>query len=96
MVNQDLNPLNDEQLHAVRVLLRSTERTERLIEDLILFSMTERGEVTLYLQATRLNDLFTSAIEQSREKANNQKVQLNFICPSELPVVESYSEKLLW
>jgi signal transduction histidine kinase len=96
MANQDLGPLNEEQLRAVRVLLRSAERLERLIEDLILFSMTEREEVTLHPTPTRLTDIFSSAIEKSQEKANNRKVRLKIICPSELPVVESDSEKLSW
>jgi signal transduction histidine kinase len=96
MANKDLGPLNEEQLRAVHVLLRSADRLERLIEDLILFSMTEREEITLHLTPTRLTDILTSVIEKSHEIAISRKVRLKIICPSELPVVESDSEKLSW
>lgn len=94
--SKDLGPLNEEQLRAVRVLMRSAERLERLIEDLILFSMSERGDVSLKLQPTNLRELFTAVTERAREKAAERKVRLEFICPASLPVVESDPEKISW
>lgn len=96
MGNQDLGPLNEEQMRAVRVLMRSAERLERLIEDLILFSMTERGEINLRLQPIRIMDLLRSMFERMREKAAERKLSFDFICPFELPVVESDTEKISW
>lgn len=94
--NQDLGPLTEEQKRAVQVLIRSSERLERLIEDLILFSMTERGEINLHLRPTPLRQLLAPIIQRFYEKAAERNVTLDFICPADIPVVESDGEKISW
>ncbi len=94
--NQDLGPLNEEQQRAVQVLVRSSQRLERLIEDLILFSVTERGQVDLRLKPNNLRELLAPVVQRSYEKAIERKVNLDFICPADLPVVESDGEKISW
>lgn len=96
MFAQDLGPLNDEQMRVIRVLLRSSERLGHLIEDLILFSVTEQGEVNLQVEPTRLYEALVPVIERMKDKAAERKVKLDFICPLELPVVESDKEKISW
>lgn len=93
---QDLGPLNEDQLRAVRVLLRASERLERLIEDLILFSMTEQGGIGLRLQSVKPYDLLRPILDRVKEKAADRKIALDFVCPLELPVVESDIEKISW
>jgi signal transduction histidine kinase len=96
MVTGDLGPLNEEQVRTVRVLIRSAERLERLIEDLILFSVTERGDVSLRLQPARLQDIFVTLIERIRQVASERKVNFDFVCPPVVPIVELDAEKISW
>lgn len=96
MAGGDLGPLTEEQTHTVRVLIRSAERLERLIEDLILFSVTERGDVSLRLQPARLQDIFVTLVERIRQVAAERKVNFEFICPASIPHVELDTEKISW
>lgn len=96
MATGDLGPLTEEQTHTVRVLIRSAERLERLIEDLILFSVTERGDVSLRLQPARLQDIFVTLVERIRQVAIERKVNFEFICPVGIPNVELDAEKISW
>lgn len=96
LINGDLGPLNEEQQHTIRVLIRSSERLERLIEDLILFSVTERGDVGLRLQPARLQDIFISLVERIHQLAAERKVNFEYICPPGIPIVELDVEKISW
>lgn len=96
LINGDLGPLNEEQQHTIRVLIRSSERLERLIEDLILFSVTERGDVGLRLQPGRLQDIFISLVERIHQIATERKVNFEYICPPGIPIVELDVEKISW
>ena len=92
----DLGPLNEEQTHTIRVLIRSAGRLERLIEDLILFSVAERGDVSLRLQPARLQDIFISLAERIRQVASERGVNFETICPADIPGVELDAEKISW
>ncbi len=92
----DLGPLNEEQTHTIRVLIRSAGRLERLIEDLILFSVAERGDVSLRLQPARLQDIFISLAERIRQVASERGVHFDTICPADIPGVELDAEKISW
>lgn len=93
---QDLGPLNEEQLRVVVVLVRAADRLDRLIEDLILFSMTEREEISLRIQPAKLYDVLNATFARSRDLAVERKVDLVFSCPADLPVVELDIEKISW
>src|SRR5512143_1394630 len=47
MVSDSLGPLTEEQRHALQVSQRASDRLENLIEDLIMFAMASRGELSL-------------------------------------------------
>jgi signal transduction histidine kinase len=49
LIAELMGPLSPEQVGALEVMQRSTERLERQIEDLILFSIASRGEFSLRL-----------------------------------------------
>ncbi len=96
LLNNDLGPLQPEQDQALRIMQRSTERLEKLIEDLLLFSMTEHGEVTLHKQTIHLPNLCLSLINRSVNKANENQIILRLECPKDLPSVYADKEKISW
>lgn len=92
----DLGPLQPEQEQALKIMQRSSERLEKLIEDLLLFSITERGEVTLHKQPVNLANLSLVLINRSVNKANENQITLRLECPRDLPWVYADKEKISW
>jgi signal transduction histidine kinase len=91
-----LGPLEEEQVKAVGVMHRATERLERLIEDLIEYSTASREGMALKLQAVRLPDLIAGVLEKSREKAGKAGVTLVAAAPPDFPALQADREKLTW
>jgi len=94
--NHDLGPVTEEQEHALTVMLRATDRLEKLIEDLILLSMTEREPVTLHVQPFNLTNLLRASITRviQKTKENNQRLDPDF--PASGLLVEGDEEKIGW
>jgi signal transduction histidine kinase len=96
MVTESLGPLTEEQRHAVRVSQKSSQRLENLVEDLIMFSMASRGEMSLVqepLDIARLANLATKTISQ---KAEERGVVIHVVAGENLPLVQGDSEKIMW
>jgi signal transduction histidine kinase len=91
-----LGPLNSSQVEAVNVLKRAEERLERLIEDLIQFSLASRGEISLNLVTTDLGRLVQIAADRTRSKARAQNVELVTRVGDSLPVVRVDEDKIGW
>jgi len=96
LVGGDLGATNSEQAQALQIIQRSSERLERLIEDLILFSSSEKGAVQLILQPVNLRNLCLSCINSTISKANHAQVTLKLECDSNLPLVQMDDEKITW
>lgn len=97
LMSGDLGTLNETQLHALRTMQRAIERLERLIEDLILFSTTERGNLPVTIQPIDLCVLCRNLVEQVSPRARDQRLYLELRCPieSELFVYGDW-EKIGW
>jgi signal transduction histidine kinase len=96
MVTESLGPITEEQRHALRVSQKSSQRLENLIEDLIMFSMASRGEMSLKqepLDIVRLADLAVKTVSQ---KAEERGVVVHVIAGENLPLVQGDSEKIIW
>jgi signal transduction histidine kinase len=91
-----LGSLNIEQKNALQVSQRAAGRLESLIDNLILFSLAARGEMTLRLAPVDLNKVAGEIINYSRQKADDRNVALNFIIRPDLPYVQADEEKLSW
>jgi two-component system sensor histidine kinase/response regulator len=94
--NGDLGAVNEEQTHALQVIGRSTEKLERLIEDLILFSQSERGRVTLRSALFDICPTCQTSLNQSIAKASEHKVNLTLDIPAGPLVVNADQEKITW
>ena len=94
LANGEIGPLSDEQQHAVAVMLRSEMRLERLIDDLIQFSLVSRGEMSLNPSQVNLSDLARAAILQIEPKARNKNIILEMQTTNHLPDVIVDDEKI--
>lgn len=91
-----LGPLEEEQKTALDVLQRSEIRLEQLIEDLIQFSLVSRGELSLNLKATDVNDLVAATTNRASKLAQARSVKLDMKIPSNLPPIRADGEKISW
>lgn len=91
-----LGPLSPEQSDALRILLKSENRLERLIEDLILFSLASRGEMSLSLEMVPLVELIGAVVLGSKQKARAKGVSLETRLPDGLPALNIDREKIAW
>ncbi len=92
----DLGPLTDEQNNALKIMHRSYKRLGRLIEDLILFSAVESGEVDINLDLFNLTELSSALIQRSMEKAEEKFIQLTMDAPKKSIAVKADQEKIAW
>jgi signal transduction histidine kinase len=88
--------LSENQIGALQILKRAEDRLERLIEDLIQFSLASRGDLTLKLEQVNLNDLVSLGVEMMQPKAQSAKIELTAcLSGNHLPVMCD-SEKISW
>lgn len=96
LATESLGALNDGQKNALKISQRAAGRLESLIDNLILFSLAARGEMTLRLASVNLNKVAGEVISYSRPKANDRNVILDFNIRPDLPFVQADEEKISW
>lgn len=96
MAGGGLGPLTQEQVGALDVVQRAEVRLEKLIEDLIQFSLASRGELSLNLEKVSLQRLVESVVDRSKRKASAGQISLGVILPSQTPEVQVDEEKISW
>lgn len=92
----DLGPVNEQQQGALAIMDRSSERLGRLIEDLILFSVSERDKMQLRIAPFAIRSLCVVAVHKSISKAKERGIKLVFECEQGLPQVSGDEEKISW
>ncbi len=88
--------LNSDQKDAVHAMLKGESRLEKLIEDLIQFSLAARGQLSLNVQNSDLSDIFPQVMENARHKAQMAQVVIDAVIPGNLPAVSCDQEKITW
>jgi signal transduction histidine kinase len=96
LTTESLGPLNPEQKNALQITQRASGRLESLIDNLILFSLAARGEMTLRLSPVNLNKVTSEILNYSLQKAEDRNVRLRLDVPADLPTVQADEEKLSW
>jgi signal transduction histidine kinase len=91
-----LGPMTNSQTEAVAVMLKAEARLERMIEDLIQFSVTTRGELSLRLKSFDIRLTTRQVVERSYPKAQMQAITLHTAIPADLPLVRGDEEKVAW
>ncbi len=93
---ESLGPLTTQQSDALKVLLRAEARLERLIEDLIQFSLASRGDLSIHPKPFSINHLLNVSIPQFRNIARENDLQLTYSIPEQLPQVIADEGKISW
>jgi signal transduction histidine kinase len=96
MIDHGLGPLNRDQADALAVMQRSEERLERLIEDLIEFSLVAQGELTLQIGSIDLVNLFEETVLEYMARCESKKLSLKTDYPPSLPAVRGDAQKISW
>src|SRR5919106_2405083 len=74
LISESLGGITEEQRHALQVSQQSTGRLEALIEDLILFSLASRGELSVMHENVDLRGLVNLSIKAVTSKAEARGV----------------------
>ncbi|NOH03300.1 MAG: hypothetical protein HND47_15745 [Chloroflexi bacterium] len=96
LVTESLGAITSEQRHALSVSQRAAGKLESMIEDLIMFSLASRGELSMKLDAVDIRRLASLAAKSAVNKAEERGVKLQIDIPESLPPVQADSEKLGW
>ncbi|MBI3764377.1 MAG: hypothetical protein HY260_21265 [Chloroflexi bacterium] len=89
-----LGPLTAEQGDALKVLLQAADRLQRLVDDLIQYAASVRGEMTLNTSAVRLQQLAPKVLAAVSAKASKGQVILQKQIPDRLPPITADPEKI--
>lgn len=96
MVSESLGPITAEQKHALQISQQSAARLEGLINDLIMFSLASRGELSLKLEAVDIARLANLSIKSVEQKAKDRGVTVHAVLDKDLPLVQADSQKIAW
>ena len=96
LVSESLGPLTEEQKHALQISQQSTTRLEGLINDLIMFSLASRGELSLRQEMVDIVRLANLAIKGVEQKARDRGVNAQPMLDDNLPLVQADSQKISW
>jgi signal transduction histidine kinase len=94
--DRSLGPLTPLQEDAINVLVRSEDRLEQLIDDLIQFSMVVRGELSLSQQPLDVRQLVDAYLPQTLKKAEVKDIDLEVTIPVGLPKIYADEDKMQW
>jgi len=91
-----LGPINEDQRNALDVSQRATNRLQGLIDDLILFSLASKGELTLKLQPVDIRKIASELIMRAQAKADDKQTRLSTDFEPDLPLVMADEQKISW
>ncbi len=96
LVTESLGDISEEQRHALQVSQRATARLEGMIEDLIMFSLATRGEMSMKLEKVDIRRLIALIAKSAMAKAEERGVKVIVTSANDLPHVQADSEKIGW
>ena len=96
MISGSLGDVSDEQRHALEVSQRATARLEAMIDDLIMFSLTSKGELSIKQESVDIRRLANLAVKAAAEKASDRDVTVHAVVDDDVPHVQADSQKISW
>lgn len=96
LVTESLGPISEDQRRALLVSQRATAKLESLIEDIIMFSLASRGEMSMKLDNADIGRIVSLAAKSALSKAEERGVQIIAVVPENIPAVQADPEKIGW
>lgn len=96
LLNNGLGDLSPDQMEAMRVVKKASQRLERLIEDLILFTTSEANKLVLEKAQFNITPVIIDAEERLAEFARSKEIQLGTRIPAENLTVFADKNKVSW
>jgi signal transduction histidine kinase len=96
LADDTFGPVSPQQREALETLHRAAERLTGLIDDLIQFSDTSRGGITLNSESVSLRNLVQETLSRMMSKAQRGNVRIEVNLPSDLPPVQADGRKITW
>ncbi len=96
LVTGSLGEISEEQRHALQVSQRATSKLESMIEDLIMFSLASRGEMSMKLQKVDIRRIVSLVAKSALAKAEERGVQVLVSAADDIPMVQADPEKIGW
>ncbi len=96
LVTESLGSLSDEQRHALQVSQKASNRLENMIEDLIMFSLASRGEMSMKQEAVDIRRLAAFAVKTASQRSEERGVSVHLVADEDMPPVQADPEKISW
>lgn len=96
LVTDSLGQVSEDQRHALQVSQRAASRLEGMIEDLIMFSLASRGEMSMKMDKVDIRRIVSLAATSASNKAEERGVQVLVSAPENIPTVQADPEKIGW
>jgi signal transduction histidine kinase len=94
--DETFGPISPQQREALETVHRAAERLNGLIDDLIQFSDTSHGGITLTYQTISLRELVQETLSRMMSKAQRANVRIEVQLPSDLAPVHADGRKIVW
>ncbi len=96
MLSESLGSVTSEQKHALQVSQLAATRLEGLIEDLIMFSLASRGELSLKLESVDIVRMAAMSVKVVEQKARDRGVSVHTVLDKDLPRIQADPQKIAW
>lgn len=96
LITGSLGDISEEQHHALQVSQRATTKLESMIEDLIMFSLASRGEMSMKLEKVDVRRIISLASKSASTKAEERGVHVTVSAAENIPSVQADPEKIGW
>jgi signal transduction histidine kinase len=96
LVTESLGSVTEEQRHALQVSQRAAGKLQDMIEDLIMFSLASRGEMSMKQVETDIGRLAKLTINSAVQKGEARGVSVHAVVDDNLPLVQADPEKIGW
>lgn len=96
LVTESLGSITEDQRHALQVSQRAATKLESMIEDLVMFSLASRGELSMNLEKVDLLQVVSLAAKSAIHKAEERGVQVLVDAVENIPRVQADPDKIGW
>jgi len=96
LVTESLGSITEGQRHALQISQRAATKLESMIEDLIMFSLASRGELSMNLEKVDLLHIVSLVAKSALPKAEERGVQVLVDAVENIPKVQADPEKIGW